>query len=850
MAGNREKFNQAIAQAEQLIEQENWAEAGRKYRYALAEFPNDLTAIIGFGRASLHGGELKIAQKAFMQALRLEPSNTEALLGIGRTLEAMDQLESAVESYMRAGNYLVQNDVEAAIEAWQQVVRLRPDNLEATRNLARSLAWLGRPEPAARYFLSLAGLYQAQGKLDQARHQVAKAEEQAGDDFGVQAAYQALEQGDPIDPEKLGQPPPAQEEFDEFLDELAATPAEAEPEPPAAPPPEEVEPFDFGEEFMQPPPRQEAEEEAPFDFDDEFMQPTPTAAAEEDSFAFDEEDPFDFSDAFDEPAPTATEEDPFALFEDEAAPSSSFGGSLVEAAQQEALSKLANVIFEEDEAAYATLTMPREEVNLLIIQAIDMQRQDGVAEAIENYRQVVKAGASRPALYFNLGLLCKDQGLYDEAIKMLKAAAMRSAYSVAANFALGEVYRATNNQELAVHHFLETLKMVDLETVEESRVPLLEDQYQALSENYMSQNEPAQLNAFITAVQNFFVNPDWESKVYEARHRMDSVTEDEAIMSLAEFLETPETEVVITTMALTDEYLRQNLPMTASEECLRAIQKAPTYLPLHERLADILLKQNHTDGAINKYLYISKVYQMRAQPEKSVGVYEKVLRLAPMDVTVRSKLIDLYISRHKYEQALEEYLTLADSYYQLAQVDRSVEKYNEALRLTQNVEEPDPWKAKILNRMGDIYIQRFDWSKAASAFKELLAIKPDDERAQRQYIDLSLKQFKTEEALTTLDRLLNDYQRQNRPQKMIDLLKDLIESYPDNMLLRQRLAVVYRRNGMKEEAIAQYDKLGDMQLQEGMKKEAEKTIQTILALGPENAEGYEVLLSRIRGGEI
>ena len=53
-----------------------------------------------------------------------------------------------------------------------------------------------------------------------------------------------------------------------------------------------------------------------------------------------------------------------------------------------------------------------------------------------------------------------------------------------------------------------------------------------------------------------------------------------------------------------------------------------------------------------------------------------------MDVTVRSKLIDLYTTLNKAQQALEQYLTLADSYFQLAQVDRALEKYNEALSIS------------------------------------------------------------------------------------------------------------------------------------------------------------------------
>ena len=328
---------------------------------------------------------------------------------------------------------------------------------------------------------------------------------------------------------------------------------------------------------------------------------------------------------------------------------------------------------------------------------------------------------------------------------------------------------------------------------------------------------------------------------------MDSVTEDGSTMSLVEFLETPETEVVITTMALTGEYLKRNFLMTASEECLRSIQKAPSYLPLHVRLADILLKQEHTDEAITKYLYIARVYLMRNQPDQAVNIYQKILRLASMDVTVRSKLIELYISYNDTEQALEQYLILADSYYQLAQVDRALEKYNEALRLASTSPNANTWKADILSRIGDIYNQRFDWARATTAFEDLLKINPNDERTQRQLIDLYYKQNKVNQATKILDGLLAIYQKYN-PLKALELLKELNSIYHEDMSLRQRLAIAYAQNGMNREAIKEYDVLGEMQLENGLRSQAMQTIQAIINLEPDDPEGYRRLLAQISGG--
>jgi tetratricopeptide (TPR) repeat protein len=398
-----------------------------------------------------------------------------------------------------------------------------------------------------------------------------------------------------------------------------------------------------------------------------------------------------------------------------------------------------------------------------------------------------------------------------------------------------------------LQNYIETLKIIDLHNVSSQKANKLVQAYEEVTNKYQARIEPKQADSFITAVKRFFSSSAWEEKAAEARARMDSVTEDGAAMSLVEFLETPETEVVITTMALTGEYLKRNLLMTASEECLRAIQKAPSYLPLHVRLADILLKQEHTDEAINKFLYIARVFLMRGQPDQAVNLYQRILRLAPMDVIVRTRLIELYINQQETDQALEQYLALADSYYQLAQVDRALEKYNEALRLAAASSSVDTWKGDILMRMGDIYRQRFDWARATTAYEDLLKINPNDERIQRQLIDLYYKQNKVNQATKTLDGLLAIYQKYN-PLKALDLLKELTSIYQDDLSLRQRLAVAFVQNGMNREAIKEYDVLGEMQLENGLRSQAMQTIQAIINLGPDDIEGYRRLLTQISGG--
>lgn len=757
MAGDQRKFQEAMKHADRFSQAGRWAEAMKAYRFALAEFSNSEAAIMGYGRAALLANQIEYARRAYMQVLKINPTNLDALGAMADIQERSGQLDAAAETYLRVGNvHASMENYDTAIDSWTRATKLASGQVNAHLKIADVLAKQGKIRPAAREYLTLAGIYQRRGDIAQATKHVEAAQLLVADDPGIAAAFESLNIGAPIDPQKIGEAPAAPEQTDTF--------------------------------------------------DNEFLTDD----------GFDDDDLFGIEDFEAANRPT---------------------GGLIESARQDALATLANLIFEDADNPH-TMT---------IMQGLDLQSNGNVTEAIDVYHRAINAGAHQAAMYFNLGFLYREQGQLNEAAAMLERSATEPAFKVSSLFILGLINQAIGKLEAAAKYFVEALKALDLQTVSGQRYYALAQTYDNLISSYTDQINADKLNKFATTLTRFFANSDWEQRVYEARQRMNKVAEEKDTMSLAEFLETPETEVVITALALTSEYIKSTMLSTASEECLRAIQKAPSFLPLHSRLAEIMLKQDRADQAITKYLYIANVYQMRGQPDQSVNIYQKILKLAPMDVTVRAKLIDLYISLDNGGQALRQYITLADSYYQLAQVDRALEKYNEALRLSSAGGDTENLRVEILSRTADIYTQRSDWTNAASAYDELLKIEPDNERFLRRLVELYLRQNRVSQATAMLDKLIGIYQRQS-PLQVLELLKELASFYPDNLQLRQRLAIAYAQNNMKQQAIAEYDALGEMQLEKGFRDQAIQTIQAIINLGPDDIEGYRRLLGQISGG--
>jgi tetratricopeptide (TPR) repeat protein len=172
-------------------------------------------------------------------------------------------------------------------------------------------------------------------------------------------------------------------------------------------------------------------------------------------------------------------------------------GSLVGATRLKALTELAESVFEEiDESASSSSTsaprrLSKAETDALIGQAVDNQTRGRTDAAIATYEQVNEAGAARPAVHFNLGLLFQEKLRFDDAILQFNQAVSDPKYVLGARFALGECYRAKGQIYRAAEQFIEVLKTVDLAAVGRNRSADLIQLYDSLASSSAAKGDPA-----------------------------------------------------------------------------------------------------------------------------------------------------------------------------------------------------------------------------------------------------------------------------------------------------------------------------------------------------------------------
>jgi tetratricopeptide (TPR) repeat protein len=258
-------------------------------------------------------------------------------------------------------------------------------------------------------------------------------------------------------------------------------------------------------------------------------------------------------------------------------------------------------------------------------------------------------------------------------------------------------------------------------------------------------------------------------------------------------------------------------------------------------------QRGQVEAAGNKYVTVAQVYRNRGDVTGSMDAFERAMTLAPLDMALRSRLIDMLKRHGEIDRALEHSLALAESYYQLAQIDKARAKYEEALELAPRGSVENQWQQKILHQIADIDMQRLNWRDAASAYHRIVQIAPSDERANVMLVELLFRLDRQHEALAELDRFLAVLASLRQTDKILAFLSDILSQQPNNMGLLNRLAAACAQAGERERAIGHLDRLGELQLSAGLKDEAANTIRVILSLQPADAEGYQQLLEQIVG---
>lgn len=533
-----------------------------------------------------------------------------------------------------------------------------------------------------------------------------------------------------------------------------------------------------------------------------------------------------------------------------------------DAAQRKALAILADRLFEAERdtfephrASIEQMTRGDEKVvsartdqNRFLALAIDAYSRKETLEALKYFDQALHVGLNHPAASYLLGVMLMEGDNTEQAIPALQKAMEHQDLAMGANYTLGRAYRELGKPYRSAVHFLSALSLADISTVANDQREALQRQYEAFLEVPENGQEDEQWDQTGQRIETLLTSPDWESRLRLARAQLDAQSENPGTAPLAEMLSLGKPQALIEAMGYLDLAVRRGLWRTAMEQALLALDHGPTYLPLHQRIADIQLREDRQTEALAKFTLIARTYRIRGETAQAVRVYERILQLNPMDVISRTELINLLVQQGDLRGALSFYLDLADVFTQLADLEGARQTYESALMLAVRNNADKSWHIQLLYRLGDLYMQRLDYRAALQTFSRLQQLDTTDEKATTQLVDMMLRLGKLNDAQTMMDNTIAEWTQLGRQDQVLNWLEELVRLRPEEALTRRKLAEVYQQRGRIAEAIGQLDALGDAQIEAGNVTEAIYTVRAILALRPPNAVAYQQLLQKLESG--
>jgi len=774
MTGRQDLFDESMRLGHSAAWDLEWDRAIMYYRKALAEFPDDDSALMALGLALYEGKQYREALGIYHKASKVSPDDPIPVEKCAELFERLGQIEDAVVHRKTAATrYLRAKDAMKAIENWTHIARLIPTELSTRSRLALAYERIGRVQDSLSEYLAVASILQTSGKPDRAHEALQRCLQLAPDNPDALHAMRLFQQNKTL---PAPQPPRG-----------ATSPLR----------------MDKVKEYLQ------AEEEQQQPIEDDSEQADPETVALRQALTL-------------------------------------LAGMLFESGEEDDGERILNM----EDLTSGRLSEERKSIGQpqmyrYLGQAIDMQSRGLTSQAVKEYERAIKSGLDHPAIHYVLGILYKTREDYDNAVNELNRALGHPDLDLGTNLALGRLARIRENLPEAARHLLQALRLADTLSVDDSQSSHLNDLYDTIQASQDEGNEE-ELSKIVESTLSFLSGPEWLQRLRQARLQLENQGDSTTVVPIAEMLAVGGTERVLESLSRIDEYISHNQYAVAMEEAMLALDHVPTYLGLHARMADILLKSGRVEEALLKFRVIAATHLVRGEHQQAADIYARIVDFAPVDIQARTQLINLLAQMDKSEEAVKQYLEMAELYRQMAEIDGARETLEEALELAQNNNVSKDYSLKILHMLGDIDSSKLDWRKALRVYDQILTLDPSDETARMRVIDLNLRLSSEEEAAKELDNYMAFLVQESRGSEALTLLEDMAREHPGKPVLHKRLADAYRAANRIADAIAQYDALGEILLDAGKTADAIHTIETIIELNPPDLEGYQELLGNLR----
>jgi pilus assembly protein FimV len=210
----------------------------------------------------------------------------------------------------------------------------------------------------------------------------------------------------------------------------------------------------------------------------------------------------------------------------------------------------------------------------------------------------------------------------------------------------------------------------------------------------------------------------------------------------------------------------------------------------------------------NKVMEVARRFADKGQLDKAIKEYLRVVQDDPHDVRVWLKIGDLYVKKGSKREATETYLRVASFYSEQGFFLKAVAVYKQILKLNPRLVEVNLKLAELYRQLGLMSdaMQHFEMvaghfhregktKEALATVRQLVELAPDNVATRIKLAELYSKEGMNEEAVAEFGTACDYLRAQDREEDFVKVGERLLWHKADNVTLSRELASIYlRRN--------------------------------------------------------
>ena len=328
-------------------------------------------------------------------------------------------------------------------------------------------------------------------------------------------------------------------------------------------------------------------------------------------------------------------------------------------------------------------------------------------------------------------------------------------------------------------------------------------------------------------------------------------------------------EAIAKYLKLGELYRADGLAVKAIAVYKKVVKLDPRNVLASLACADLYAEQGLIGEAKLQYTVAAEHYLREGRVRKALELYQRIADLDPGNVTILSKLAELYAKEGMIEEAVSQLHKAAETalkarkdaeakrffkrmaeldpssfkaHYGLARLLVQMEAYDEAVEALRLAERADPTSPLAPAFLGEIQRLRGELSEAEAAFRRALQLDPSGVEARLKLGRIYLERGRVEEAFETYAILADRFRQEGRYDDAIELFRGILEADPKHLKAEEQLSELLTLAGDLEGAKEGFRRLAALHREvERADKEA-VALRRVLALDPADA----LALGRLR----